>query len=157
MSRFVNSSGGKPYDVDLPRIAWIVAKFLPMSIVAKMVKKSSEEIINHEGYGLCTKHTKLPLIGMKAIRHNTDKAIRRIKLKFSYFLFEHPNILPTSDELLWSNSFLGSITHKNCDFICQRLTYIPTLEGTGSISCARYLNRTLGKFPINIIYCTHGS
>ena len=28
---------------------------------------------------------------------------RRIKSKFSYFLFEHPNILRTSDELSWSD------------------------------------------------------
>ena len=31
-------------------------------------------------------------------------------MQFSYLHFKHPNILPTSDELLWSNVFLESIT-----------------------------------------------
>ncbi len=54
-----------------------------------------------------------------ALRASTPKKLirivlrcQRIKSKFSYFLFEHPNILRTADELSQSNFFLGSITPK---------------------------------------------
>ena len=60
LSRFAKGSGGQPVDVSVPRIA---IKLLPANILANILKKSSNAVIDHEGYGIRTKHTKLPLTG----------------------------------------------------------------------------------------------
>ncbi len=64
LSRFAKASGGKPSDVSAPRFA---VKHLPTKTVANLMKRMSDAIINHEGYGLRTEQTKLPLTGGAAM------------------------------------------------------------------------------------------
>ena len=54
------------------------------------------------------------------------------------------NLSYPKSHLQWYIVGIGHYTH-NTIFVYT--TYISTLEGPGSISCGRYLDRTLGKFP----------